>query len=97
MLKVLRGNRRLRRDRPKKRMDWYGGITNHESRTITINCNFLKAGASYEAIIYTDDASATKVNIEKRKVDATTVLTFPLLASGGVAIETKSKQQIKSQ
>jgi alpha-glucosidase len=75
----------------RKGNDWYvGGITNHESRTITINCNFLKPGASYEATIYTDDEGAQHVNIEKRKIDTATVLTFPLQASGGVAVQIKA-------
>jgi alpha-glucosidase len=76
----------------RKGNDWYvGGITNHESRTITIDCSFLQPGASYEATIYTDDAGAQQVNIEKRKLDAATVLTFPLQASGGVALQIKAQ------
>jgi hypothetical protein len=58
---------------------------------VAINCSFLQPGASYEATIYTDDAGGNKVNIEKRKVDAATVLSFTLQASGGVAVQIKAQ------
>jgi len=74
----------------RKGKDWYvGGITNHESRKLTINCNFLTPGTTYEATIYTDDAAAKNVQIEKKKVNAQTLLSFDLQASGGVALQIK--------
>jgi alpha-glucosidase len=67
---------------------WFvGGITNHEARSIDVNLNFLTAGKTYNATIYTDDAGAQQVIITNKKVKSTDHLTMPLLASGGFAME----------
>jgi len=51
--------------------------------------NFLGQGKNYIARIYSDDptfTTATKVKVETKKVKSSTVLTVPLLPSGGQAI-----------
>lgn len=70
--------------------DWFvGAITNNDARTLNLSLSFLEKGRKYVAKIYSDDATvptATKVRMETRKVDASTVLTVSLLSSGGQAI-----------
>lgn len=70
--------------------EWYiGAITNNEARTVRLKLDFLPAGQRYEAIIYADDATAptrTKVGIRKQIVDARTVLSLAMPASGGQAL-----------
>lgn len=67
---------------------WYvGGITNTSGRTLQLTLDFLTKGKKYSATIYTDNPEASQVIMEKKKVNNKTLLTFPLLPSGGFAIE----------
>jgi hypothetical protein len=74
----------------RKGKDWFvGSITNNDGRTLSVKLDFLEPGRQYQASIYSDDASvatATKVGIERRIVDASTVLEARLSPSGGQAI-----------
>lgn len=68
--------------------NWFvGGITNHSERTLQIRLDFLDPANKYEATIYTDSPDAKQVVMEKKKVNLKTSLSFPLLASGGFAIQ----------
>ena len=70
--------------------DWFVGIVNGmNAREMTLPLNFLNPGRRYEAELYTDDASIqtrTHVRIATQKVTSSTVLTLPLLDSGGAGI-----------
>ncbi len=70
--------------------DWFvGTMTNNDARDLKLSFSFLPKGKEYLATIYSDDDNAvtkTKVWIEKVKVNASTVLTIKLKASGGQAI-----------
>lgn len=70
--------------------EWYiGAITNNQARTVRLKLDFLAPGQRYEATIYADDAGAptrTKVGIRQQKVDARTILTLTMPASGGQAL-----------
>jgi hypothetical protein len=70
--------------------DWFvGTMTNNNARTLTLPLDFLDKGKKYIAKIYSDDATATtvtKVKVDTKKVNASTVLTVSLLPSGGQAI-----------
>ena len=70
--------------------DWFvGTMTNNDARTLKLSLDFLTKGEKYIAKIYSDDlkmATATKVKIETKKVNASTELTVSLLSSGGQAI-----------
>ena len=70
--------------------DWFvGTMTNNDARAVKLSLNFLTKGKKYIAKIYSDDptvATATKVKVESKKVNASTVLTVSLLPSGGQAI-----------
>lgn len=70
--------------------DWFvGTMTNNDARILKLSLNFLEKGKKYIAKIYSDDSTvttATKVKVETKKVNASTVLDVSLLASGGQAI-----------
>ena len=70
--------------------EWFvGAITNTESRTLQIPLQFLEPGKKYTATIYFDDKnldSRTHVNIKTREVENTSLLSFYLQESGGIAI-----------
>jgi hypothetical protein len=70
--------------------DWFvGNMTNTDARILQLSLNFLEPGKKYIAKIYSDDSTVTtitKVKAETKKVNASTVLTVPLLPSGGQAI-----------
>jgi hypothetical protein len=70
--------------------EWFvGSITNNDARRIPLRFDFLPKGKRYEATIYADDpaaATATRVGIRTRTVDASTVLQLDLPASGGQAM-----------
>lgn len=67
---------------------WFvGGITNTSARTLQVTLDFLTKGKRYTATVYTDSAYAGQVVIEKKKVSYKTMMTFPLLPSGGFAME----------
>jgi hypothetical protein len=70
--------------------DWFvGTMTNNDARTLKLSFSFLEKGKGYIAKIYSDEstsATATKVKVETKKVNASTVLQVSLLPSGGQAI-----------
>ena len=70
--------------------DWFvGTITNNNERALKVSLSFLPKGKKYMAAVYSDDstvATKTKVKVERRKVDASTVLDVKLVANGGQAI-----------
>ncbi|HEU4901998.1 MAG TPA: glycoside hydrolase family 97 N-terminal domain-containing protein [Flavisolibacter sp.] len=74
----------------RKGEDWFvGTITNDDARRLQISFDFLPKGKKYLASVYADDktvATETKVKVETRKIDASTVLSANLLPSGGQAI-----------
>ena len=77
----------------KKSNNWFVGNVNGEVvRTTKIKLDFLDSGKKYEATIYTDGKDADyKTNpqsykIEKKKVDAKSVLNLTSAAAGGFAI-----------
>jgi len=64
-------------------------MTNNDARTLKLPLSFLQKGKKYTARIYSDDSTvktATKVKVETKKVDASTILNVSLLPSGGQAI-----------
>ncbi|MCX7818707.1 MAG: glycoside hydrolase family 97 protein [Kiritimatiellae bacterium] len=69
---------------------WFIGAMNAETpRTLNIRLPFLDPNRFYEAVLYRDDASvptATKVRVERRRVDATSELVLALGADRGAAI-----------
>jgi alpha-glucosidase len=80
--------------------DWYlGSITDEVGRTLEAPLSFLDRNRVYEAEIYRDtDITDCKTNptayeIEKRDVDANTVLTLRLAPGGGQAIRFHPKSQ----
>lgn len=73
--------------------NWFlGSITDEESRSITIDFNFLDDGQAYKTIVYRDGADAhwdrnpSSIVIEEIEVDAASSKTFDLAAGGGLAI-----------
>ncbi|MFV0605317.1 MAG: glycoside hydrolase family 97 catalytic domain-containing protein [Niabella sp.] len=75
----------------KKENSWYiGGITNNDTRTMSITLDFLDAGKKYKASIYTDGGDKVKtrthVAIKQMKVTAKTSLKIPVPARGGYAM-----------
>lgn len=70
--------------------DWFvGTMTNNDARAVKLSFNFLTEGKKYIAKIYSDEltaTTATKVKVETKKVNASTILQVSLLASGGQAI-----------
>ncbi|MFP5039349.1 glycoside hydrolase family 97 catalytic domain-containing protein [Parasediminibacterium sp. JCM 36343] len=69
---------------------WFvGTLNNNDARKTSLSFNFLPKGKEYMATIFSDDdtvATATKVKVEKRKVNAATMLDMQLKASGGQAV-----------
>jgi alpha-glucosidase len=77
----------------RKGEDWFiGSITNNDARALSVKLDFLTPGKQYQASIYSDDAGApatakgTHVTIERRLVDASSVIEARLSPSGGQAI-----------
>ena len=70
--------------------DWFmGTITNDSARDMRVSLDFLPRGKKYEATVYSDDPSvstATHVRCQRLTVDATTIFSISLRASGGQAI-----------
>lgn len=70
--------------------DWFvGTLTNNDARKIKISFDFLPKGKRYIASIYSDDETvqtATKVSVERKQIDSTTVFEVNLKASGGQAV-----------
>lgn len=80
--------------RKAKRSDnWFlGAITNENSRTTSVNLDFLDAGKKYTAIIYADASDADYQKnpaayvISKQVVDSKSVLNLKLAPGGGCAV-----------
>ena len=74
----------------RKDNDWFiGTITNNEARNVKISFDFLPKGKKYIATIYADDATVatnTKVKVERKNIDGSSVMEVRLLASGGQAV-----------
>jgi alpha-glucosidase len=70
--------------------EWFVGCMNGpEARELSLKLDFLEAGMPYTASIYSDDPSVdtrTHVRVDRRPVDAATVLKPTLAARGGQAI-----------
>lgn len=73
--------------------NWFvGGITDENSRTTTINLNFLEPGKQYIATLYADGKDADYINnptsyqIKKGVVTSKTKITTKLARSGGFAL-----------
>ena len=70
--------------------DWFVGCLNAgQPRSLKVPLGFLPAGAKYDAHIYRDDPTVetrTKVGIERREVESTTVLEAAMGPRGGMAI-----------
>jgi alpha-glucosidase len=75
--------------------EWFiGSITNTQARKVSLRLDFLAPGRRYDATIYADDPQAptrTHVGIRTRTVDAGTVLSLSMPASGGQAIWLRPK------
>ncbi len=80
---------------------WYvAAMTNNEGRTEKIPLDFLPAGSTWLAKVYTDDSdvdTATKVRCESYAVTPTTVLKLDLQPKGGAAVRLTpiDKKEIK--
>lgn len=74
----------------RKGRDWFVGCLNAvEPRTLDVRLAFLPEGERFVASIYRDDErvrTRTRVGIERRHVDSTTVLEATMGAPGGVAM-----------
>lgn len=82
----------------KGKEEWYiGGITDENSRTATIDCSKigLDEAKTYIATIYADgddahwDNNPQSYKIYNQEITSETVLSIPLAAGGGVAIQIK--------
>jgi alpha-glucosidase len=65
---------------------WYVGSMTNLARTASIPLGFLAANTSYLADVYHEGATLTDVVHETRTVTRADVLSYPLMASGGVAL-----------
>ena len=70
--------------------NWFiGGITNEESRELTINFEFLESDVDYYAVIYKDgedahwDDNPTSIEIEEIEINDSSSLTIYLAEEGG--------------
>ena len=84
--------------RAKNSKNWFvGSITDENERMSTIRLDFLEKGKKYEAIIYKDAPNADYAinpeayTIEKKQVDANTVLSIKMAKGGGYAISIMAK------
>ncbi len=82
----------------RKTGNWFvGGITDENSRELTIDFDFLDEGVSYEAVIYKDAADAhyrdnpTAIDIESLDVVKGSTLSVDLAEGGGFAISLLKK------
>ncbi len=70
--------------------EWFiGAINGGEARELKVPLDFLGSGRSYQAHIYSDDATVatrTHVRVETRAVDASATFSLKLGATGGAAI-----------
>lgn len=77
----------------KNNKNWFiGSITDEHARTMKIKLNFLEHNKKYKAIVYRDAEKAhyeknpSDYIIEEKWVDASTLLTIPIVEGGGCAI-----------
>jgi hypothetical protein len=82
----------------KGKNDWYiGAITDENKRTAVMPLDFLAKGKKYIATIYRDADNADWKNnpeaytIEKKEVDASSVLSIKLAPGGGCAVQVSSR------
>jgi alpha-glucosidase len=70
--------------------DWFvGTLNNNNARTIKLSFDFLPKGKTFTATFYSDDDTVqtkTKVKVERKQINSTTLLEVNLKASGGQAI-----------
>jgi len=70
--------------------DWFiGTLNNTTARIVELSFNFLPRGKTYIASFYSDDdaiQTSTKVKVERKQVNSSTLLNVNLKASGGQAI-----------
>lgn len=70
--------------------DWFlGSLTGKNGKTVRLNLDFLDEQSDYEAVIYSHDSgseSSTNVKIEKREVNADSVLEFVVAENSGLAV-----------
>ncbi len=72
----------------KKGDDWYVASLCNEARTLSLSLDFLPEGKNYSAYIYKDGICKTEIQFEyKENLTLNTVLSIPLLATGGVTIQ----------
>jgi len=75
--------------------DWFlGSLTGESAHTLKFKPDFLKAGETYEAIIYSFDPeseSSTKVKIETKELNSESDLSFDILENSGLAIHFRGK------
>ena len=80
---------------------WYvGGITDENSREVTVKLDFLKPGVKYEAIIYADAKDASGLpdesynpqayTITKKTVTSKSKLKLRMAPCGGFAVSIRS-------
>ncbi len=71
--------------------NWFvGSLTANEERTVQMKFDFLEENLEYEATVYSYDPnllSSTKVKMEKKNVNSTTVLDFNIAANSGLAVQ----------
>jgi alpha-glucosidase len=70
--------------------DWFlGSLTGEKAHTLQLDLSFLEAGKNYEAIIYSYDPEVevrTKVRIDTKEMNSTSVLNFDIIPNSGLAI-----------
>jgi len=70
--------------------DWFiGTLNNTTARIVELSFDFLPRGKTYTASFYSDDdavQTTTKVKVERKQVNSSTLLNVNLKASGGQAI-----------
>lgn len=65
--------------------NWYIGAMTKETRQTAVKLDFL-GESTYNAYIYKDNEDGTQLILEEKQVTNKDVLTFDLLAAGGVAV-----------
>lgn len=79
---------------------WYiGTITNEAGRTLTVDCSFLEAGKTYDAVIYQDSESTHYLSaphdyeIKRQTLSSTGKLQLRLAPGGGAAVSLTSANE----
>lgn len=76
--------------------NWYLGAMTLDARTCEIPLNFLEAGSTYHAYIYSDSAAGDTIEIATQEVTSKTTLKLPLLANGGCSVKFTKTDPLKS-